>query len=199
MFTGIVEAAGKIVSITKENDNIHFGIECPFTHELRIDQSVAHNGVCLTVVSTEGSVFTVTAVAETLRRTNLGKLKQGDFINLERSMMMNGRIDGHLVQGHVDCTAECVEVDDQNGSWRFAFRYHQGGEGMITVEKGSVCVNGVSLTVVDSAPGYFSVAIIPYTFEHTTFGHLRKGDQGNIEFDIIGKYVASYMAMQQKA
>lgn len=198
MFTGIVEATGKVLSVSGEQDNVHFSIECPFTHELRVDQSVAHNGVCLTVTSIDGSVYTVTAVAETLKRTNLGKLKKGDPVNLERSMVMNGRIDGHMVQGHVDCTAECVEAVDQNGSWRFAFRYDATGEGMITVEKGSVCVNGVSLTVVDSGPGCFSVAVIPYTFEHTTFGLLRKGEMVNIEFDIIGKYVARYMALQQK-
>jgi riboflavin synthase len=199
MFTGIVEATGKVVSVARDLDNVHFGIECTFTEELRVDQSVAHNGVCLTVVSIEGNVFKVTAVSETLQRTNLGRLKPGDMVNLERSMMMNGRIDGHMVQGHVDCTAECVEAEDRNGSWRFAFRYQAAGEGMITVEKGSVCVNGVSLTVVDSEPGFFSVAVIPYTFENTTFRNLRKGDTVNIEFDIIGKYVARYLALQQKA
>jgi len=194
MFTGIVEATGKVVSLQKEGTNLHLEIECDFSPELKIDQSVAHNGVCLTVTSVSATSFTVTAIRETLDRTNFRNLQEGNLINLERSMLMNGRIDGHMVQGHVDKTAICSSVKDENGSWLFSFNYEEDKKsGFTTVEKGSVCVNGVSLTVTGSAPGSFSVAIIPYTFEHTNFRNLKQGDLVNIEFDIIGKYVAKYL------
>jgi riboflavin synthase len=193
MFTGIVEAFGKVVSLDPENDNLHITLECAFTHELKIDQSLSHNGACLTVTSINNNQYTVTAIAETLRKTNLGLLAVNDLVNLERSMQMNGRVDGHLVQGHVDTVALCVAKEDQNGSWLFRFVYDTE-TGFITVGKGSICVNGVSLTVVDSAEGEFSVAIIPYTYEHTNFATIKKGTVVNIEFDIIGKYVAKYLS-----
>lgn len=168
-------------------------LECSFTKELKIDQSVAHNGVCLTVVNIEGNEYTVTAVAETLQRSNLGKLSVGDWVNVERSMVMNGRLDGHIVQGHVDQTAVCENIQEADGSWYFTFKYdfikEQALKGYITVEKGSVCVNGVSLTVVNSQMDSFQVAIIPYTFSHTNFCKLSKGSIVNLEFDIIGKYI----------
>ncbi len=188
MFTGIIEATGKIVSLKKEGSNIHFTIECAFTSELKIDQSVAHDGVCLTIVAIEGNHYTVTAIDETLKRTNLNEWKQGSIINLERCMNADGRFDGHIVQGHVDQTAVCESVSDENGSWKFFFAYNDGTEN-ITVEKGSITVNGVSLTVVNSYDGKFSVAIIPYTFEHTNFKNIKAGSIVNLEFDIVGKYV----------
>lgn len=174
---------------------MHLTIKSGFTDELKIDQSVAHNGVCLTVVAINGDgTYTVTAIEETLRRSNLGLLREGDRVNLERCMVMNGRLDGHIVQGHVDCTAECVDVEEVEGSRYFKFRYDADREmmkkGYVTVEKGSVTVNGVSLTVCDSEPDSFRVAIIPYTFEHTNFGDIRPGSRVNLEFDIIGKYIA---------
>lgn len=190
MFTGIIEAIGTVKDIQKEGDNIHFTLESPFTHELKIDQSVAHNGCCLTVVELKDDLYTVTAIRETLDKTNLGSWGIGTKVNLERCMVMNGRLDGHIVQGHVDTTAECTAIEDQNGSWKFSFRYQSDD---VTVEKGSVSVNGTSLTVVDSGENTFSVAIIPYTFEHTNFHTLKVGDKVNIEFDIIGKYVAKMM------
>lgn len=193
MFTGIIETTGNIVSVTTNGGNRDFTIESALAGELRVDQSVAHNGVCLTVTSVQNNSYTVTAIEETLQRSNLGMLKTGDRVNLERSMPMNGRLDGHLVQGHVDTTAECESVDERDGSWHFTFRYHSYDTGHLTVEKGSVCVNGVSLTVVRSEIGLFSVAIIPYTFEHTNFKDLQKGSWVNIEFDILGKYVAAYL------
>lgn len=193
MFTGIIETTGNIVSVTTNGGNRDFTIESALAGELRVDQSVAHNGVCLTVISVQNNSYTVTAIEETLQRSNLGMLKTGDRVNLERSMPMNGRLDGHLVQGHVDTTAECESVDERDGSWHFTFRYHSYDTGHLTVEKGSVCVNGVSLTVVRSEKGLFSVAIIPYTFEHTNFKDLQKGAWVNIEFDILGKYVAAYL------
>lgn len=194
MFSGIVEEAAVVRGLRQEGGNLHLTLECSFTSELKIDQSVAHNGVCLTVVAIDGNQYTVTAVAETLQRSNLGDLHVGSLVNLERSMMMNGRLDGHIVQGHVDQTAECTEVRSADGSWYFTFSYdfdkQKAAEGYMTVEKGSVCVNGVSLTVVDSRPDGFSVAIIPYTYEHTNFNQIGVGSRVNIEFDIIGKYVS---------
>ncbi len=195
MFSGIVEEAGSVVNVTANESNINLRIKCSFADELRIDQSVAHNGVCLTVVAIHpDSTYEVTAIAETLDRSNLGDLKPGDLVNLERSMMMNGRLDGHIVQGHVDCTARCVSVEDADGSRYYKFVYDIDrdlvAKGYMTVEKGSVTVNGVSLTVCDSERDSFRVAIIPYTSEHTNFGVLKPGDRVNIEFDIIGKYLA---------
>lgn len=195
MFSGIVEEAGKVVDITANESNINLRIKCSFTDELRIDQSVAHNGVCLTVVALHpDSTYEVTAIAETLNRSNLGDLKAGSLVNLERSMMMNGRLDGHIVQGHVDCTAKCVDIKDADGSRYYKFVYDidksMVAKGYMTVEKGSVTVNGVSLTVCDSESDSFRVAIIPYTSEHTNFGVLKVGDRVNLEFDIIGKYLA---------
>ena len=189
MFTGIIECTGKVVEIKSEKNNLHFYIEAPFTSELKIDQSVAHNGVCLTVTELNSSIYAVTAIQETLQKTNLGQLKVGDKINLERCMLMNGRLDGHIVQGHVDQTGICTAVEEQNGSWFFTFEYDSTAKN-ITVEKGSITVNGVSLTVVNSGKSEFSVAIIPYTFEHTNFHQIKKGDAVNLEFDIVGKYVA---------
>lgn len=186
MFTGIIEALGKVENMKKKDGNLDFTISCPFTQELSIDQSLAHNGTCLTVVEIQGDQYVVTAIDETLQKTNLGELSVGDEINLERCMPMNGRLDGHIVQGHVDTTAKCLKIKDESGSWKFTFEYDTND---VTVTKGSITVNGVSLTVVDSKPGVFSVAIIPYTHEHTNFKSLKKGDLVNIEFDIIGKYV----------
>lgn len=195
MFSGIVEGIGKVVSAVKNEGNIHLTLECAFTDELKIDQSISHNGVCLTVVALPGDgTYTVTAIQETLERSNLGDLKEGSLVNLERSMLMNGRLDGHIVQGHVDCTAVCEEVKDADGSKYYKFRYdvspQMAARGYMTVEKGSVCVNGVSLTVCDSEKDSFQVAIIPYTFENTNFKKIEPGTKVNIEFDIIGKYLA---------
>jgi riboflavin synthase len=189
MFTGIIETLGKVKGIYAEGSNKHFTISSSFTSELKIDQSVAHNGVCLTVVAIEDDNFTVTAIDETLNKTNLNSLKQGDEVNLERCMQANGRFDGHVVQGHVDQTGICESVEDENGSWRFTFSYDTS-KGNVTVEKGSICINGISLTVVDSKEDRFSVAIIPYTYEHTNLKSVKPGDTVNLEFDIIGKYVA---------
>lgn len=188
MFTGIIEAVGRVVAIKKEQTNVIFEIESPISSELKIDQSITHNGACLTVTQVEGNVHAVTAIAETLEKTNLGKLTVDSLVNLERCMQLNGRFDGHIVQGHVDQTATCIEVQDEEGSWRYTFQY-SASNGNFTVEKGSVCINGVSLTVVDSKDDTFSVAIIPYTYEHTNFKTLQKGDTINLEFDIIGKYL----------
>lgn len=189
MFTGIIESTGKVVGLKREESNLHVRVNCPFTQELKIDQSLAHNGVCLTVVRIEGEEYEVTAIQETLDKTNLGGIQVGDEVNLERCMPMNGRLDGHIVQGHVDTTAELIELLDMNGSWMLSFR-HAELPGFITVEKGSVCVNGISLTVVNSKSNGFSVAIIPYTWEHTNLKNLRVGNHVNIEFDILGKYVS---------
>ena len=189
MFTGIIETIGRVIELKKDQDNLHLIIESDISNELKIDQSVAHNGVCLTVVAMADGTHTVTAVAETLNKSNLGKLKEGDFINLERCMQINGRLDGHIVQGHVDQTGICTEVNDRSGSWEYSFRYDPS-QGNVTVEKGSICINGISLTVVNSIENSFSVAIIPYTYEHTNMQHIKKGDTVNLEFDIIGKYVA---------
>lgn len=195
MFSGIVEEAAEVVALKQEGTNLHITMRCSFADELKIDQSVAHNGVCLTVVSLPGDgTYTVTAIQETLDRSNLGGLKVGDLVNLERSMLMNGRLDGHIVQGHVDCTAVCESVEEVDGSRYFKFRYSVPREmalkGYMTVEKGSVTVNGVSLTVCDSEADSFRVAIIPYTFEHTNFCRIEPGTVVNLEFDIIGKYLA---------
>ncbi|MCC9167043.1 riboflavin synthase [Pontibacter harenae] len=189
MFTGIIETTGRVEAIRAEGTNKHFTISAPFTNELKIDQSVAHNGICLTVVDIAADKYTVTAIDETLQKTNLNSVKEGDLVNLERCMQANGRFDGHVVQGHVDQTAVCESVEDQNGSWLFTFRY-DASKGNVTVEKGSICVNGISLTVVNSQEDRFSVAIIPYTYEHTNLQHIKSGDTVNLEFDIIGKYVA---------
>ncbi|MFI3261673.1 MAG: riboflavin synthase [Rikenellaceae bacterium] len=188
MFSGIVESIAKVVELRKEQENLHISLECSFTNELKIDQSVAHNGVCLTVVSIEGNVYTVTAIQETLQKTNLGLFKVGDEINVERSMRPDSLLDGHIVQGHVDQVGKCVSVQETNGSWNFKFEYDDS-TGNMTVEKGSICVNGVSLTVVNSQKGSFEVAIIPYTFEHTNFHTFEVGTIINLEFDIIGKYI----------
>jgi len=190
MFTGIIEQLGTVKNIIREKGNLHLTIDAAMTPELKIDQSIAHNGVCLTVVSIHGNEYTVTAIQETLEKTNLGNLNTGDVINLERCMKMGGRLDGHIVQGHVDKTAICKDVKTEDGSWVFSFEYDKNSPSEITVEKGSITVNGTSLTVVNSKDNGFSVCIIPYTFENTCFKNLKKGDQVNLEFDIIGKYVA---------
>ncbi len=198
MFSGIIEEAAEVVALKKEQENLHITMECSFTDELKIDQSVAHNGVCLTVVSKKDKTYTVTAISETLQRSNLGLLEVGSKVNLERSMMMNGRLDGHIVQGHVDQTATCTEVKEADGSWYFTFEYKFDNEmakrGYMTVDKGSVTVNGVSLTVCNPTDTTFQVAIIPYTYEHTNFHQIKTGTVVNIEFDIIGKYVSRMMS-----
>ena len=198
MFSGIVETTARVAAIREEGGNQHFTLECPFTDELKIDQSIAHNGVCLTVVSIEGDRYTTTAIRETLLKSNLGGLRVGDPVNLERSMRPDALLDGHIVQGHVDQTARCTAIDEADGSWYFAFEYDPS-QGNVTVEKGSVAVNGVSLTVVDSREGAFRVAIIPYTYEHTNFHALKVGSTVNLEFDIVGKYIARLMERYVKA
>lgn len=195
MFSGIVEEAAVVTALRRENGNLHITLSCPFVSELHVDQSVAHNGVCLTVVELhEDSTYTVTAIAETLSRSNLGRLEVGSRVNIERCMPINGRLDGHIVQGHVDTTAECTTVETLDGSHYFTFHYTTSEamrrKGYVTVEKGSVTVNGVSLTVCDSETDSFRVAIIPYTFEHTNFGDIKPGTVVNLEFDIVGKYIA---------
>lgn len=195
MFTGIIEGIGKVLGIEQEGANVHFKLASAFTDELKIDQSVAHNGVCLTVVKKDSEGFVVTAIQETLDCTNLGDWKEGDAVNLERCTSLGGRLDGHLVQGHVDATAKLHQVVDANGSWVLHFE-HEASPENITVPKGSITVNGVSLTVVDSHPEGFSVAIIPYTWEHTNLGSLNPGDRVNLEFDVIGKYVARILSQQ---
>lgn len=200
MFSGIVEEAATITKLVKDKGNLHISLECTFTHELKIDQSIAHNGVCLTVVEIDGNIYTVTAIQETLDKSNLGVLKVGDKVNLERSMIMNGRLDGHIVQGHVDQTAKCIEVKEADGSWYFTFQYdinkEKAAQGYLTVEKGSACVNGVSLTVVNSKDDRFSVAIIPYTYEFTNFHQIKEGSIVNLEFDILGKYISRIMTVK---
>ena len=197
MFSGIVEEAAKVVAVEKDKGNIHITMECSFVNELKIDQSVAHNGVCLTVVKKTGKTYTVTAVQETLDRSNLGDLEPGSLVNLERSMLMNGRLDGHIVQGHVDQTAVCTKVEEADGSWYYTFEYpfnpEMARQGYLTVEKGSVCVNGVSLTVCNSQQNSFQVAIIPYTHDHTNFCQIEEGTVENLEFDIVGKYISKMM------
>ncbi|MEE0978225.1 MAG: riboflavin synthase [Muribaculaceae bacterium] len=201
MFSGIVEEAAKVVAVRREGGNLHLTLNCSFVNELKIDQSVAHNGVCLTVVDIADDRYTVTAIQETLERSNLGDVMPGDLVNLERSMLMNGRLDGHIVQGHVDTTAICTEIEQVDGSTYFKFEYEvtprMARQGYVTVEKGSVTVNGVSLTVCDSGKNSFRVAIIPYTFEHTNFRNFKVGSKVNIEFDIVGKYLARMMEFAQ--
>lgn len=200
MFSGIIESFATVVAIEKEKENVNLTLTCPFVSELKIDQSVAHNGVCLTVVEIDGDNYVVTAMKETLERSNLGLLKVGDKVNVERSMMINGRLDGHIVQGHVDTTATCIAMEDAQGSTYFTFRYESTKDmvarGYFTVDKGSVTVNGVSLTVCNPTEDTFQVAIIPYTMEHTNFCNMQKGSVVNLEFDILGKYIARMRALE---
>lgn len=193
MFTGIIETLGTIQEIKKEKDNIHITIDSSITNELKIDQSVAHNGICLTVVKIQDTSYTVTAIDETIKKTNLGSWKEGDLVNLERAMKLGDRLDGHIVQGHVDQTGDCIAISETNGSWLYTFEYDEKLNNL-TIEKGSITVNGVSLTVVNSQKNQFSVAIIPYTHEHTNFKNFRIGSKINLEFDVIGKYVSKLYA-----
>ncbi|MBO5685986.1 MAG: riboflavin synthase [Alistipes sp.] len=193
MFSGIVEAMAEVVAVRTDRQNKDFTLRSPFAEALKIDQSVSHNGVCLTVVAIEGDCYTVTAMKETLDKSNLGLLQVGDKVNVERSMRPEALLDGHIVQGHVDQTARCTAREDADGSWYFTFEYEPQGGGLTTVEKGSVAVNGVSLTVCDPTPSSFRVAIIPYTFEHTNFCNIEVGSVVNLEFDIVGKYIARLM------
>ena len=192
MFTGIIETAARLEEIKKEGTNVHFTFSCAITAELKVDQSLSHNGVCLTVTEVKDNKYSVSAIKETLDKTNLGSLEVGDNVNLERCMPANGRFDGHIVQGHVDCVAKCTGIKDLDGSWEFSFEYPKNKK-HLTVEKGSITVNGVSLTVVNSRENSFSVCIIPYTYEHTNFNRLRTGSTVNLEFDIVGKYLAKLM------
>ena len=192
MFTGIIETFGRVEKIERENSNINFTFSSSISSELKVDQSLSHNGVCLTVVKIIDKNYVVTAIEETLKRTNLGALVLGDMVNLERCMLANGRFDGHIVQGHIDTTAKCLEINNLNGSWVFVFEYEKN-KNNITVEKGSVTINGVSLTVVNSEENIFSVCIIPFTFEHTNFNKLQLGSIVNLEFDIIGKYLSKLL------
>jgi riboflavin synthase len=192
MFTGIVEAMGSLVRKEAKETNVEFWFTSPFTHELKVDQSLAHNGVCLTVVEIKGDQYRVTAIDETLQKTNIGDVAIGQKVNLERCMAANARFDGHIVQGHVDLTGICTEIKDQQGSWEYRLSYPKSS-GHVTVEKGSICVNGTSLTVVDSQDDSFTVCIIPYTYEHTVFHQLKIGDRANLEFDILGKYIKKLM------
>ena len=196
MFSGIVEEAAPVVSLEREKENLHITMRCSFTEELKIDQSISHNGVCLTVVDITDDTYTVTAIRETLLKSNLGALKVGDKVNLERSTRLDARLDGHMVQGHVDLTATCTEILESEGSWYFTFEYEPTEEEHITVEKGSVSVNGVSLTVVNSRDTSFQVAIIPFTYEVTNFHQIEVGTRVNLEFDIIGKYIARILKNQ---
>lgn len=196
MFTGIIETLGIIKDLKKENDNLHITVSSPITHELKIDQSVAHNGVCLTVVAINNDTFTVTAIKETIQKTNLGDWRIGDLINIERAMKLGDRLDGHIVQGHVDQTGVCKSIEEANGSWYFTFDYNKDLNN-ITIEKGSITVNGVSLTVVNSKESEFSVAIIPYTYENTNFKDFKIGTKINLEFDVVGKYVAKLHSLRQ--
>lgn len=193
MFTGIIETLGTIQEIKKDKDNIHITIDASITHELKIDQSVAHNGICLTVVTIKDNYYTVTAIDETIQKTNLGDWKEGDLVNLERAMKLGDRLDGHIVQGHVDQTGNCIAISETNGSWLYTFEYDDKLNNL-TIEKGSITVNGVSLTVVNSQKNQFSVAIIPYTHEHTNFKNFKVGAKINLEFDVIGKYVSRLYA-----
>jgi riboflavin synthase len=193
MFTGIIETLGVIQKIEKEQNNLHTTVESPITKELSIDQSVAHNGICLTVVSIENSLYTVTAIDETINKTTISNWKKGDLVNLERAMKLGDRLDGHIVQGHVDQIGTCIAFEETNGSWGYTFEYDESLQN-ITIEKGSITVNGVSLTVVNSKKNQFSVAIIPYTFEHTNFNSFSVGTKVNLEFDVIGKYVSRLYA-----
>lgn len=203
MFSGIVETTARVVAVEQDKENKHFTMACDFGHELKIDQSVAHNGVCLTVVKIDGDRYVVTAMDETLKRSNLGLLQPGDEVNVERSMIMNGRLDGHIVQGHVDTTATCVNITDADGSYEFTFEYEVSDEmiarGYFTVDKGSVTVNGVSLTVCEPTRNTFKVCIIPFTYEHTNFHHIKVGTKVNIEFDILGKYISRLASLQNNS
>jgi riboflavin synthase len=192
MFTGIIETLGKVVDIKKEQSNIHFIIESSITHECKIDESISHNGVCLTIVAILNNTYTVTAIDETLQKTNLKYLKIGDMVNLERAMILNTRLDGHIVQGHVDDIGKCLSIIEQDGSWLYTFTYNETAQ-QIIVEKGSICINGTSLTAFNVSDSTFSVAIIPYTYEHTIFQYMKVGDTINLEFDILGKYIAKMM------
>jgi riboflavin synthase len=196
MFSGIVEEAAQVVRLEKEKENLHITMRCSFVNELKIDQSISHNGVCLTVVKKDKDTYTVTAIKETLEKSNLALLKTGDKVNLERSAKLDGRLDGHMVQGHVDQTAVCTDVREAEGSWYYTFEYEPLQDDYLTVEKGSVSVNGVSLTVVNSKPKSFQVAIIPFTWEVTNFHQIKKGTIVNIEFDILGKYIARILKQQ---
>src|SRR5512137_682117 len=196
MFSGIVEEAAPVIRLEKDKDNLHITMKCSFVDSLKIDQSISHNGVCLTVVKKEGDTYTVTAIKETLEKSNLGLLKVGDKVNLERSARLDGRLDGHMVQGHVDQTAVCTDVKEAGGSWYDTFEYEPLQDDYLTVEKGSVAVNGVSLTVVNSQPKSFQVAIIPFTYEVTNFHQIKKGTVVNIEFDILEKYIAKILKQQ---
>lgn len=196
MFTGIIETLGEISSLKKEKGNLILTIKSSISNELKIDQSVAHNGVCLTVTELDEGSHTVVAIDETLQKTSLKNMEEGDLVNLERCMQMNGRLDGHIVQGHVDATATCVNVSESDGSWLFTFNYNS--EENVLVEKGSICINGVSLTCFNVTESTFTVAIIPYTFEHTTFKKIKKNDEVNLEFDIIGKYVHKLVNLNHK-
>lgn len=202
MFSGIVEEYAEVVRIEKDLENLHLTLRCSFVDELKIDQSVSHNGVCLTVVKIENGTYTVTAMRETIERSNIGLLKVGDKVNVERSMLMNGRLDGHIVQGHVDMTARCIDIKDADGSWYYTFKYpfdkEMARRGYLTVDKGSVTVNGVSLTVCNPTEDTFQVAIIPYTYEHTNFHTFRIGSTVNIEFDILGKYISRIMQLSSE-
>ena len=198
MFTGIIEAAGTITKIEREIDNVHFTVKSPISDQLKIDQSLAHDGVCLTVVALERDTHTVTAIRETMNRTRLGAWQEGNTVNLERAMQAGARLDGHIVQGHIDTVGECLSVEEAGGSWYFTFRYAPTPEHLL-VDKGSVTINGVSLTVVEPEDDQFKVAIIPYTYEHTNFNELRAGSQVNLEFDIIGKYIAKHFAAYSDA
>ena len=189
MFTGIIETLGNVVEIRKDRDNLHITVDSSITNELKIDQSVSHNGICLTVVNIQDSLYTVTAIAETVQKTNIGDWKVGDIVNLERGMKLGDRLDGHIVQGHVDQTGNCIAIEEANGSWNYTFEYDEKLNN-ITIEKGSITVNGVSLTVVNSKKNQFGVSIIPYTFENTNFKDFKVGTKINLEFDVIGKYVS---------
>lgn len=197
MFTGIIEDLGQVKKMRTEGSNVHFTLQANITSDLKIDQSLAHNGVCLTVVAIKDDNYTVTAVKETLDRSNLGQLQEGSIVNLERAMLGHSRLDGHIVQGHVDATATCLSVEEVDGSWYYSFQYNPTPDHLL-VDKGSVCINGVSLTVVEPIENRFSVAIIPYTYEHTTFHELKPGSIVNLEFDILGKYIAKYAALYMK-
>jgi len=198
MFTGIIETLGALKEIQKEGSNIHLTFESNFTDQLKIDQSLAHNGVCLTVVAIKDNTYTVTAIEETIQKTNIGSLQEGDKINLERALLASQRLDGHFVQGHVDLVAKCILIENKDGSWVYGFEYTPSNEEHTTVQKGSICINGVSLTVVDSEIGKFSVAIIPYTYENTNFHTLKIGNLVNLEFDILGKYIIKMLKNRQQ-
>ncbi len=194
MFTGIIEATGVVKEIEQDGTNIHFTFESPISNELKIDQSLAHDGVCLTTVRIDGNTHTVTAVEETMKRSNMERLEVGSLVNLERAMKSDGRLDGHIVQGHVDATAKCVKIEELDGSWYFTFQYQSSPEHLL-VDKGSICINGVSMTVVSPTLELFSIAVIPYTFEHTNFKTMQIGTIINLEFDVIGKYISKYLAV----